>query len=101
MSRRLALLQGNIGLDYNGLEECSLGVRAMGRNQHVVSCGEGWAVEAEGTSQPRAVFKTQSEAWEKAKSLARKERSVAFLHGRDGQIRVRNTYGHDARRRKG
>ncbi len=73
----------------------------MGRNQHVVSRGEGWAVEAEGTSQPLAIFKTQSEAWEKAKSIARKERSEAFLHARNGQIRVRNTYGHDTRRRKG
>ena len=36
----------------------------MGRNQHVVSLGQGWAVtaEGEGASQPFAVFKTQSEA---------------------------------------
>ena len=73
----------------------------MGRNHHVVSRGDGWAVEAEGASQPLAIFKTQSEAWEKAKSLARKERSAAFLHARNGEIRVCNIYGHDARRRKG
>jgi len=66
---------------------------AMGRNQHVVSYGEGWAVRAEGESRPFAVFKTQSEAWEKAKSIARKERSEALLHGRNGLIRTRNTYG--------
>jgi hypothetical protein len=73
----------------------------MGRNQHVVSLAAGWAVEAEGASKPVAVFKTQSEAWERAKSIARKERSEAFLHARDGQIRARNTYGHDPRRSKG
>jgi hypothetical protein len=73
----------------------------MGKNQHVVSHGERWAVKAEGASQPLAVYKTQSEAWEKAKSIARKERTEALLHGRDGVIRARNTYGHDPRRVKG
>ena len=73
----------------------------MGKNQHVVSEGDRWAVKAEGASEPFAVFKTQSEAWEKAKSIARKERSEALLHGKDGQIRARNTYGSDPRRSKG
>ena len=70
----------------------------MGTNQHVVSHGERWAVKAEGASQPLAVFKTQSEAWERAKSIARKERSEAVLHGRNGVVRSRNTYGHDPSR---
>lgn len=73
----------------------------MGRNQHVVSHGDGWAVKAEGASEPLATFKTQSEAWEKAKSIARKERSEALLHAKNGQIRARNTYGYDPRRSKG
>jgi hypothetical protein len=73
----------------------------MGRNQHVVSHGEGWAVTEEGASQPFAVFKTQSEAWERAKSIARKERSEALLHGKNGSIRTRNTYGYDPHRARG
>jgi hypothetical protein len=73
----------------------------MGKNQHVVSLGNRWAVKEEGAAEPFAVFKTQSEAWEKAKSIARKERTEAFLHGRDGQIRERNSYGHDPTRHKG
>jgi hypothetical protein len=73
----------------------------MGKNQHVVSLGDRWAVKEEGAAEPFAVFKTQSEAWEKAKSIARKERAEALLHGRDGQVRERNTYGHDPTRHKG
>jgi hypothetical protein len=73
----------------------------MGKNQHVVSHGSGWAVKAEGASAPIAVFKTQSEAWERAKSIARKERAEALLHGRNGIIRARNTYGYDPIRHKG
>jgi uncharacterized protein DUF2188 len=74
---------------------------AMGKNQHVVSHGDRWAVKEEGAAEPFAVFKTQNEAWERAKSIARKERAEALLHGRDGQIRERNTYGHDPSRHKG
>ena len=73
----------------------------MGKNQHVVSQGERWAVKAEGAPEPHSLFKTQGEAWEKAKSIARKERSEALLHGKNGQIRARNTYGSDPRRSKG
>ena len=57
----------------------------MGKNQHVVSLGNRWAVKEEGAAEPFAVFKTQSEAWEKAKSIARKERTEAFLHGETGR----------------
>ena len=72
----------------------------MGKNQHVVSLGDRWAVKEEGAAEPYAVFKTQTEAWEKAKSIARTERAEAVLHGRDGPIRARNTYGHDPTRHK-
>jgi hypothetical protein len=47
------------------------------------------------------VFKTQSEAWEKAKSIARKQRAEAILHGKNGVIRAPNTYGHDPSRSQG
>ncbi|MGA7456880.1 MAG: DUF2188 domain-containing protein [Methyloceanibacter sp.] len=66
-----------------------------------MSIGERWAVKAEGAVEPFALFKTQSEAWEKAKSVARKERSEALLHGKNGQIRARNSYGHDPRSSNG
>jgi len=65
----------------------------LGKNQHVIVHGERWAVQAEGTAAPWALFKTQGEAWEKAKALARKERADAILHGRNGIVRERNTYG--------
>ena len=73
----------------------------MGKNQHVMPHERGWAVTADGAAAPSSVFKTQSEAWEKAKSIARKERAEALLHGRNGANRTRNTYGHDPRRSKG
>jgi hypothetical protein len=59
----------------------------------------GWALQVEGALAPSALFKTQSAAWEKAKAVARKERSEALLHGKDGQIRERSTYATNARKR--
>jgi hypothetical protein len=73
----------------------------MGKNQHVVVHEDRWAVKEEGESAPVALFKTQGQAWEKAKAIARRERSEAVLHGKDGRIRERNTYGHDPPSSKG
>jgi len=73
----------------------------MGKNQHVVMQDDRWAVQEEGGGAPVAVFRTQGQAWERAKAIARRERSDAVLHGKDGRIRERNTYGHDPRSSKG
>lgn len=37
-------------------------------------------------------YHTQAEAWERCKSLARKARSVAILHGKDGTIKAIHNY---------
>ena len=73
----------------------------MGKNQLVVNLDDCWAVRAEGSSQPLAVFKTQSDAWERAKAIARKERSEAILYGRNGLVRARSTYSYEPRGSKG
>lgn len=73
----------------------------MGKNQHVVSHGVGWAVKPEGSQAPIAVFKTQNEAWERAKAIARKERTEAVLYGRNGLVRTRSTYVPTLRSPKG
>ena len=69
----------------------------MGKNQHVLAHDDRWAVKEEGGSAPVATFRTQGQAWERAKAIARRERSEAVLHGKDGRIRERNTYGADPR----
>ena len=73
----------------------------MGKNQHVVMHDDRWAVTEEGGSAPVAWCRTQGQAWEKAKAIARRERSEAVLHGKDGRVRERNTYGYDPRSSKG
>lgn len=62
---------------------------------------DGWKVQRDGNQQATARFGTQAEAWSDCKTRARNSGAEAFLHNRQGQIRERNTYGHDPRNIKG
>jgi Uncharacterized protein conserved in bacteria (DUF2188) len=68
---------------------------------HVVPSGGKWVVKKEGSAKATSSHKTQSTAWKKGQSVARTEKTEAYLHGRDGRIRERNTYGNDPRKSKG
>lgn len=68
---------------------------------HVIPGETGWRVEAEGSSRARSTHATQAEAWKAGKAAAKRAKSEAILHGRDGQIRERKSYGNDPRRTKG
>ncbi|WHZ37262.1 MULTISPECIES: DUF2188 domain-containing protein [unclassified Sagittula] len=60
-----------------------------------------WNVRREGGSRASSVHSTQAEAWNEARERARSERGEAYLQSRTGQIRERNTYGHDPEKSKG
>jgi hypothetical protein len=68
---------------------------------HVVPGENGWRVETEGANRARSTHPTQAEAWKAGKDVARRTKTEALLHGRDGRIRERSTYGEDPRRSKG
>ena len=65
------------------------------KNQHVVPHSNGWAVKGAGNSKATSLHATQTAAIIEAKSIAQNQRSEMFIHGRNGQIRERNTYGVD------
>lgn len=67
----------------------------MGKNQHVVSRGNEWAVLGEGNSRDTSRHSTQAEAFKAAREIAKNQKSEVVLHGTNGRIRERNTYGHD------
>lgn len=66
-----------------------------GKNQHVVPHTSGWAVKGAGNSQATRVHETQSQAITHARSIAQNQRSEMLIHGSNGQIRERNSYGND------
>ena len=67
----------------------------MGKNQHVVPAAEGWGVRGQGNARLTSVCETQVEAIDAARSIARNQRSELLIHGRDGKIRDRDSYGND------
>ena len=68
---------------------------------HVVPGKDGWRVEIAADGRARSTHRTQAEAREAAREIARRNKRELFVHGRDGQIRERNTYGKDPRRTRG
>jgi hypothetical protein len=68
---------------------------------HVVNEGGRWSVQVEGSSRPRSRHDTQAEAISAGRTVARKAKTELLVHGRNGAIRERSSYGSDLRRRKG
>lgn len=67
----------------------------MGKNQHVVPDGKKWGVKGEGNSKATELFDTQKEAIERAREIARNQRSEVVIHRKDGRIRDKDSYGND------
>lgn len=65
------------------------------RNQHVVPHGDRWAVRGAGSQRASSVHGTQAEAIDVARATARRQGTEMLIHGRNGQIRERNSYGND------
>ena len=66
-----------------------------GKNQHVVKRGNDWAVLGEGNKRDTSVHSTQKDAYERARDIAINQRSEVVIHGRDGKIRDKNSFGND------
>lgn len=73
----------------------------MGKNQHVVKKDDRWAVKGEGNSRATSLHDTQKDAIAAGKKIARNQQAELFIHGTDGKIRDRMSYGRDPERRPG
>ena len=68
----------------------------MGKNQHVTPHPDGgWQVKGEGNSSATVRTDTQAEAIAVAREIARNQESELFIHGMNGRIRERDSYGND------
>jgi hypothetical protein len=65
------------------------------KNQHVVPHSKGWAVKGAGNSRASSIHGTQREAISAARETAIQHNSEMLIHGQNGRIRERNTYGSD------
>jgi uncharacterized protein YdaT len=65
------------------------------RNQHVVLHDGGWAVRGAGSQRASSIHSTQGEAIAAGRDIARHQHSELVVHGRDGRIRERDSFGND------
>ena len=67
----------------------------MSKNQHVVPHDDKWAVKPEGAERAGSVHDTQGEAIDVARDRAIRDGGEVVIHGRDGRIRDKDSYGND------
>ena len=65
------------------------------KTQLVVPRNGKWAVRKSGSIRVSRYFKTQSEAIEAARDIAKREQTELYIFGSDGRIGERNSYGND------
>lgn len=71
------------------------------KGQHVVPKGGKWSVRRAGAERATGVYATQGEAIERAREIAKNQGSELYIHGRDGRIRERSSFGKDPNPPKG
>jgi len=67
----------------------------MGKNIHVVKRGDHWSAVQEKAQRSSGNFRTQKEATERAIEIAKNNGQEVCIHGVNGRIRQKNSYGND------
>ncbi len=67
----------------------------MKKNVHVTPKGENWQVKTANSSKAYKVVNTQKEAISIGKNIATNNKSELLIHGKNGQIRGKDSYGND------
>lgn len=67
----------------------------MGKNVWVVKNGDKWSVKKEGGKQPESNHRTQANAQQAAKKIAKQQGGDVITQNREGRIRQRDSYGND------
>jgi len=71
------------------------------KGQHVVPSGGKWRVRKAGATRASGTYETQAEAVARGRELARNQGTELYIHGQDGRIRERRSYGNDPHPPKG
>ena len=74
---------------------------AKGKNQHVTKHEDGWQVKGAGNQKATKVTETQKEAINIAREIAKNQSSELIIHGKNGQIRQKDSQGNDPSNIKG
>ena len=69
--------------------------------QHVVPRQKGWSVRRSGAARASSNHSTQAEAIAAGTRIAQNNKTELYIHGSDGRIRERHSYGADRQAPKG
>lgn len=67
----------------------------MGKNQHITKKDDKWKVIGENNKRATKYFDTQKEAIKYGRELAIKQKSELVIHGKNGKIIDKDSYGND------
>jgi hypothetical protein len=67
----------------------------VGKNQHVVKTDDGWGVRGEGYSRLTSEHRTKNAAENAGRQIAKHQQSELVIHGRDGKIQDKDSFGKD------
>ncbi len=65
------------------------------KNVHIVQRDNGWGTLREGGQRATQVYDTQAQAIQAGRQMARQGQGELLIHGQDGRIRARDSYGND------
>lgn len=65
------------------------------KNVHVVPSDTGWGVKVSGNERNSKNFTTQQQAINYGKEKAKDNNAELIIHGQNGRIREKNSYGND------
>jgi hypothetical protein len=67
----------------------------MGKDQHVTPHKGGWQVIGAGNDKATKITDTQQQAISIAREIAKNQHSEVVIHGTNGKIRDKDSYGND------
>jgi hypothetical protein len=67
----------------------------MAKTQHVIPHNGKWVVKGAGNQRATRIVVSQKEALKIARRIARNQGVDVVIHGRDGRIRDKDSYGRD------
>ena len=66
------------------------------KSNHVIpSKSSGWSVKKSGSVRASRSFETKDEAIQYGRELSKNEKTELYIHGKNGMIQNKNSYGND------
>lgn len=65
------------------------------KSNHVAPSSSGWFVKKSGASKASRIFDTKHEAVQYGRELSRNEKTILYIHKKNGMVQEKNSYVND------